>query len=521
VASLSLFQIESVRHRSWSSGNLRRGSSSLSKCTRVWPYLAMHAGVGEYYQQLEDQVVRRLKGTNIFKMKAAHTNMSDLRFQLSLSTFTAQISFLKVRQFAHWLRGESIAGEVIRGMFIPEKTIGSTADDVDDIAYAGISLRAHRGRRTYLEEQFLHLERDCCIPQYAISTLASDNSPLAKRTFYVLTREAFIREVLRDWSCGNGVTELEVEERRKDLCMKYQIDNRNLDSHLTFFRPGFCAACDMVGFGSEETRALHYHLWHELGLRGQEYVDRFEIEKARKEEEYGWEKKCRLADIRRKDLIQKREEDFFRLNEEKVSIVEPKGVKTLGTYRCKLCEEDYTTPVDAMDRHLATHETKNVAKVYKHTPKYLPKKSSTRQKITKQPAEHRYWCKGAYSAGNNTKLFRLKIDKVAYEEGSKWKCQHCGLEFQWERGASGAKVHVLAKNIEFHLRGIQTHGSCEKARESRSKRRAEAEKRKKGRGKGNTRKNNRVKSRNSAKVFLRVGGKSIGSAFGSRWSSRV
>jgi hypothetical protein len=256
-------------------------------------------------------------------------------------------------------------------------------------------------------------------------------------------------------------------------------------------------------------------------LRGQEYEDRLEFEKGRKEEEYGWEKKCRLADIRRKDLIQKKEQEFFRLNADKVAVVEPRGVKTLGTYHCKLCEENYTTPVDAMDRHLTAHETKNVTKVYKHTPKYLPKKSSTRQRITKQPAEHRYWCKGAYSAGNNTKLFRLKIDKAAYEEGSKWKCQHCGLEFEWERGASGAKVHVLAKNIEAHLRGLQAHGSCEKARESKSKRRAEAERRRKGRGKGNIRKNNRVKTRNNAMVVLRAGGKPVGSVSRSRWSSSV
>jgi transcription elongation factor Elf1 len=317
------------------------------------------------------------------------------------------------------------------------------------------------------------------------------------------------------------VTELEMEERRKGLCMKYQIDNRNLDSHLTLFRSGYCAVCDTAGHGSDEARSLHYHLWHDLGLRGEEYAERMEVERGRREEEYGWEKKCRLADVRRKDLIQKKEEEFFRLNADKVSIVEPKGVKTLGTYRCKLCEEDYTTPVDAMDRHLTAHEIKNVTKVYKHTPKYLPKKSTTRQRITNQPAEHRYWCKGVYSAGNNTKLFRLKIDKLTYEEGSTWECKHCGEEFEWERGASGAKVHVLAKNIEAHLKGIQTHGSCEKARESRNKRKAAAEKRRKGRGKGNIRKNNRIKSRNNALVVLRVGGKSTGSVSRNRWSSRV
>ena len=33
---------------------------------------------------------------------------------------------------------------------------------------------------------------------------------------------------------------------------------------------------------------------------------------------------------------------------------------------------------------------------------------------------------------------RLKIDKVAQVGGSKWKCQHCGVEFEWERGATGA-----------------------------------------------------------------------------------
>jgi hypothetical protein len=204
-------------------------------------------------------VVRRLKGTNLFKMRAAHINMSDLRFDLNLCTCAAQISSLKVRQFAHWLRGDSIAGGVIRGVFIPEKTIGSTADDVGDIAHVGITLRAHRGKGAYLEEQFLHLERNCCIPEYAISTLASDNSPLAKRTFYVLTREAFIREVLKGWSGGNTVTDAELEERRTGLCRKHQIDNRNhyLDSHLTLFRPGFCAVCDTFGHGSEEMRAPH------------------------------------------------------------------------------------------------------------------------------------------------------------------------------------------------------------------------------------------------------------------------
>jgi hypothetical protein len=136
------------------------------------------------------------------------------------------------------------------------------------------------------------------------------------------------------------------------------------------------------------------------------------------------------------------------------------------------------------DRHLVAHETENVTKVYKYTLSRIASDGSRREFSNFRPAEHTYWNKGKYRAGNFTKICRVVVDKIAYSGGSSWKCAECGEEFALAANYRGTDIDHFARNIEKHLRGKKLHGSCDTAREKLAKRRKRAAReKKKGKGK--------------------------------------
>lgn len=77
-----------------------------------------------------------------------------------------------------------------------------------------------------------------------------------------------------DYLKGNGVSSEQLEQCRKETRKKFNIDSPNLHIHESLFAPGRCLLCEDHGRGSEAARERHFHLFRDLGLRGEEHVER-------------------------------------------------------------------------------------------------------------------------------------------------------------------------------------------------------------------------------------------------------
>ena len=142
-----------------------------------------------------------------------------------------------------------------------------------------------------------------------------------------------------------------------------------------------------------------------------------------------WITKIQLQ--RKRELITAKEDEFLQVNSSKVvRISEPNHGYTgsrLGEYHCLQCDEVFSTTVDAMDRHLQAHEEFEVTRIYKYVSSRVA--AGVRHHFVKlRPAEHTYWSKGKYRAGNFTQLCRVKVGAESYAGGSSWKCEDCGEE---------------------------------------------------------------------------------------------
>ena len=71
----------------------------------------------------------------------------------------------------------------------------------------------------------------CSVEEELIIPLMLDR--VHKHLFYLVTREGFIKEALRDWSEGKKVTEEQLEKRKKLMMQHDNIFNGNLDTYLT------------------------------------------------------------------------------------------------------------------------------------------------------------------------------------------------------------------------------------------------------------------------------------------------
>lgn len=72
--------------------------------------------------------------------------------------------------------------------------------------------------------------------------------------YYILTREAYIRQVCDDWSKGKKLQKTrkarkqqycsEVSNAKEILCQKYNIKNTGFNTYMTTFKKDYCYLCN-------------------------------------------------------------------------------------------------------------------------------------------------------------------------------------------------------------------------------------------------------------------------------------
>jgi hypothetical protein len=424
-------------------------------------------------------VVRRVLGLSIYIMKnkkeGERINMSDLRFQMKICKFKAQLFFLKARQIGHWLRNkEGLARALLNGVFLIERIGeldgGTDVDDVEYLANFSKKLSVMRGRSALMEEYYKHMTKTCLVPEYAVSALASDKTPVGKQIYYTLIREGFIRMMLADYSEAHKMETpegtAELGERRKELCKKHQISNEHLDSWKEYFRGGHCPLCEIDTLPTEKSRELHFRYYHDMGLRDQE------LSKAIREGhgEQNWEKKLRQASERKKENDAEREKRIAEDNLDRMRIVTKLRAKDLGTYNCYTCRANITTGLSGLERHLDGHELNYVTKLYWHE-----------QKKRWHPQEQ-HWSNGLLVPQPGALLKAFAVKGVKYLRGSKWKCEKCNWSIEWKKGSTGQMGARVVEKIEEHIKEREAMNGC-KTEEQKRKEKERKEKRGKG-GKG-------------------------------------
>jgi hypothetical protein len=204
-----------------------------------------------------------------------------------------------------------------------------------------------------------------------------------------------------------------------------------------FHERRYCCICQEHGFGSEIRRERHFQLYHDIGLGGEDYEEQMNCWSM---EETEWEKKLGEAMDMRRKMVFMGEKAFLERNKDEVKLVTERGAKALGTYTCVKCNVNYTSSVDAMERHLDSHDSREVVRYYKQKGK-----------------ENRFHCAeqnfkgGKCFPGQNTVLHGFIISGVKYNEGDKWQCSTCKYEIEWPRGVDGRKVSRIIEKIEEHL----------------------------------------------------------------------
>jgi len=274
-----------------------------------------------------------------------------------------------------------------------------------------------------------------------------NGTDVGKRVYYILTREEHVREMLADYRLGKQVTEEKLEKRKRELCRRYQLHNLNLDSYSHYFERGYCCLCQEHGLGSEIRRERHFQLYHDAGLRGDEYEEEMNCLSV---EETLWEKKLAEAMEMRRKMVFMGESAFLERNRGDVQLVTKRGARDLGVYKCIKCDVNYTSSVDAMERHLESHESKSVIRYYR-----------------KKGVANRFQCaeqnfrSGKCWPGPSTILHGFIVGGVKYTEGSKWKCSKCSYEIEWCKGVDGRKVSRVIEKVEEHLTQARIRGHCD------------------------------------------------------------
>jgi len=403
-------------------------------------------------QKDENAMVRRLLGINPFIMNSPNfdINMHDLRFRMRISDYTASLFYHKARQWAHWLRSEKVGNPLLTGVLLPEKSSKLTGkkevSDTEYIVWAGKKLNQVRGRPDLIEEAYRHLCDKCMFPEYAVSAISMCTTEVGKRIYYVLTREEYVRSMINDYRLGKQITEEKLEKRKKELCKRYQLRNPLLNSYKMYFERGYCCICQEYGFGSEVRRERHFQLYHDIGLRGDEYEEQMQCWSV---EEKLWEKKLGEAIEMRRKMAVMDEPAFLERNTGKVELIKNRGIKNLGTYRCLTCDVNYTSSTDALERHLEVHESKAVTKYYKL-----------------RGTEARFHCAeqnftgGKCFPGQNTVLYGFIVNGVKFNEGDTWKCERCKKGIEWQVGYNGKKIHRIVEKVEEHLTHLRISGFC-------------------------------------------------------------
>jgi hypothetical protein len=421
---------------------------------------AVHPDEWLVFQKAEDDMTRKIFGINLWMMAkkdgdAPRKNMADYRYDCNMTTFRAQIEFLRMRQFGHWMRHDSQTRRLLCGAVLIEKSgklLGMPElSNLEYINVAGKSQFCREGCKEYLEQIYEHLIMKCCIPEAVVSALTSSSDPEVKKIYYVLTREAQIRAILSDYQRANVLMadrELgaeKLEKRKVELCKKHGITNLQLDSHRVYFSGGYCVACKSFGGWTDQERLKHWRFWHDLELRGDEYKNAMEGWLG----EEAWEKKLKLSSEKRREDEAQREKEFLEANKENVTVIQKWAPRELGRYRCRQCKETLDTSVAGMERHLEAHSNLNVMKLYRNpnTKRFHP--------------GEQYFRPGGFVSCPNSLLHCYVINGKRFERGDKWECTACKTSITWEEEHTGQRGARIVEKIERHIRDYNTHGNCD------------------------------------------------------------
>lgn len=245
------------------------------------------------------------------------------------------------------------------------------------------------------------------------------------------------------WFCC-GATKHDDAAERVRLCIKHNLENSGLDTYVNAFRTGHCPLCKTDHPDVER----HAHFWHNLGLRGTSYrvalagLDRIGVQL--------WERKLLEA----KEIVagERRGREARMLEElsEEVELVRNRKGRSLGVYKCVLCNIQFCTSPDGISRHVRTHagHIANIHRFYE----IIGEESVYR------PQEHL-----VSGPGPRTRLAGFTSGGRSHTAATGWDCPECGTGEGWTQNCDGRRLSRVFDRIGSHLLHWELHGVCKEA----------------------------------------------------------
>ena len=241
------------------------------------------------------------------------------------------------------------------------------------------------------------LTKEAFIPREKIMALATDASAAGKSRWHKLTRETFVRTMVKDYEAANKVTPEQLDTRKDFLMQKYgltkldswkEIDNSVRSEPLTTL--------------SDQAKKLL------TDMKDQTLLEKRVIEAE----------------------LKGRYRDDFAVNED--------------TIRCVQCDIPFSTSIAAMGRHIEVHK------------QGMPTKISKTDTHKFRPEEHLYKpAIGRYFSGSDANLYDIRgVDGHLQKFGEKewFVCKKCGSRVTpYNRNGSLASRGISVSNYQKHV----------------------------------------------------------------------
>eukprot|EP00396_MALV-II-16_sp_LP-1_P000191 gene191-330_t len=428
------------------------------------------------YVRTDNEVVLKICGRKRWQLRQFHQSMGDIRRGLELPPLRVVLFYRKASFFGHVARAPpesnyAIVREALFGRFFPARVPGSNGALVDEAAYTcsarSVVPTAAGASATVAGNVVQWLESGCGIARELIPALLS-REPQVKRLYHCLTREAYVRDCVSDWTTGREAAG-EIAQKKAALMAKCDVDNEGLNTIEHIYAANTCAICDAPGFYaemasgaiclpvSEKARARakrafaqHVAAAHAGGVECAavaNMVKRGEAWFAQKKRDVEEELLLQHAGVFRKlkncgPVPQKkqREEDDPCANRNKRK-------KRTDQYYCEQCEVSFCTSVQSMCRHAQAHEMGDAIIWFKIR--------SGANEGRLRPEQH-WMCEatGRYSGGTDSYCHQIHIPADWEGTPSRIVCRHCqraGYQFEasWPLKRRLAAVRALRAHEEF------------------------------------------------------------------------
>ena len=387
-------------------------------------------GEFETFHKLEGHMLKDLLGVKFWKLQCFDENMADLRLRTKVVRFKTWMCYQKSKFFAHTMRrgGDSLAKRALMGRFFPSRVQGVPERHcfVNRNELGTTSTGARLRKASVLGNVTEWLDKKCLVPPATAYHVAQD-----KALFHCLTREACVRETIKDFSRAKKATPEKLEKLKKEMRSKHGLANANLDTHKTTFKKGHCFKCDKAHVESTITKhfeAFHRDFGHDPQAEGE---CKMFLDELKEEEE------------RREERILKENEEKFRKTGAKGP--KPKNRKRQKKFHCIACGINYATSVGAMVAHVGTHEAGlpiKIGKLFKGA-----------YEGSCRPAEHQYnHSTDKLSFGSDARLHHIAIPQGMKGDGGKITCTKCGIyEVDYEEGMSLQQRALRAGRMSRHM----------------------------------------------------------------------